>query len=133
MLSGLPRYTLRCIITGALATRSRLHKFDPEESPDCPHCPGVPETTQHIFGECPKYKTLRFTDLGEETWTSLPPCLKYHGIVPLLNEQIAAQFQSQVDHKQLGCIVQHNLLDIWQERQKWVEARQPVPRWGEAR
>ena len=130
MLSGLTRYRLRCILSGALPTRARLHKLNQEEPKDCPHCLGIPETAEHIFGDCPAYTPIRYTDLGQETWQSLPNCLKHQGIVPLLDEQLPPRFRGDVERKQLGCIMQHNLLDMWEERMNHVDARLPIPRWG---
>ena len=130
-LSGLAKYKLRCILAGALATRARQHKMNNETTPDCPHCPGIREDAEHIFSECPKYAHLRTIDLGHEVWQAMPNCLKFQGVVPLLDiEGLPPDFCGEVGRKVLGCTVQHNLLDIWDERLKFVDVVPPAPRWG---
>ena len=129
MVSGLPRYNLRCIMTGALRTNSRKNKMCSEEDPCCPNCPGVKEDTEHVFCNCPHYERLRKTEITDEEWDMLPKCTKLHGLVPLLDAGLPERFQGEMGRKELGCLIQHNLLDIWDQRMVQAGETGPAPRW----
>ena len=55
-------------ITWLLSGHSPLayfqHKSGQVESPDCKHCPGYPETSEHFLAECVGYATIRLNTLG---------------------------------------------------------------------
>ena len=42
--------------------KANNNKFD---SPDCEHCPGLQETSEHFLGECVAYMTLRLRTFGK--------------------------------------------------------------------
>ena len=132
MLGGLPKYRLRCILSGALATRSRLHRNDREVLPTCQLCGGTEEeTTVHLFDSCPALEDPRRVEMSRELWEELPPRVRLHGLAP--NDlQLPDSFDAgQMGRKQLACMVQHNLLDMWETRCRLDPegVRLPVPRW----
>ena len=130
-LSGLERYKLRTILCGAVNTRSRTARIL-DIDPTCICCQTRQrETAQHVFAECDAHEHLRHTDLTLEEWQMLPNCLKYQGIVPRDDALLPERFRGPVERKQLGCTVQHNLLDIWDHRNALSDAPTPQPRWGE--
>lgn len=45
--------------TGHVGLNKHLHRMGRANSPDCPHCPGVPETVLHFVIQCPKYREHR--------------------------------------------------------------------------
>ena len=75
MLGGLPKYRLRCILSGALATRSRLHRNDSEVLPTCQLCgSGAVETTEHLLLSCPSLQGPRSTEMDPEFWETPSLC-----------------------------------------------------------
>ena len=130
-LGGRHRYRLRCIMSGALPTRSRLHRQDAEVNPQCQlGCHGSDESTEHIFLECPAQIRHRSTEMPEALWAALPPCTKLHGLVPSGLELPQFGFVGDMGRKELACLAQHNLLDMWEHRCRCdPESRPPQPRW----
>ena len=128
-LSGLERYKLRTILCGAVNTRSRTARIL-DMDPTCVCCQaGERETAQHVFANCEAHKHLRHTDLTQEEWNMFPNCLKYQGIVPRRDDLLPERFRGPVERKQLGCTMQHNLLDTWDHRNALSDAPPPQPRW----
>ena len=129
-LSGLERYKLRTILCGAVNTRSRVARLL-DISPICPCCDeGVRETAQHVFLQCKAHHHKRLQEITEEEWSALPMCLKMQGIVPKSDEGLPERFCiTPDDKKNLGCTIQHNLLDVWDHRNSLSGAPEPVPRW----
>ena len=78
------RYTLTNLssihikwLTWVLSGHSPLyyfqHKIGKVFSPQCPHCYGEPETSEHYLGQCVRYATIRLRTFGHitMTWTEL--------------------------------------------------------------
>ena len=45
--------------TGHIGLNKHLHRMGKAESPDCPHCAGIPETVLHFLIQCPAYEAHR--------------------------------------------------------------------------
>ena len=45
--------------TGHIRLNKHLHWMGKVDTPDCPHCPGVPETILHYIIQCPAYEKHR--------------------------------------------------------------------------
>ena len=59
-LNGLDKYRWRCILAGAVATMTRLHRNGQVDSPLCLACAlREEETSEHIFARCPAYEHIR--------------------------------------------------------------------------
>lgn len=56
---GEVNYWLTQMLTGHGCFRSYLHRFNRDDSPECPACPGVTEDTEHVFFACPRFNSLR--------------------------------------------------------------------------
>jgi hypothetical protein len=52
-------YYLTQLLSGHGCFRDYLFKFKWEETPDCPHCHGVPEDAEHVFFQCPRFDEAR--------------------------------------------------------------------------
>ena len=100
--------------------------MNPTLDPMCRCCGEVEETVEHLFDECPTMDHIRYLEIRPEIWHSLPVCTRHHGIVPALLELGSAE-----DRKELACMVQHTLLDIWRHRCSFraEEDPRPVARW----
>ena len=130
-LSGLERHKLRSILCGALATNTRIARNEPEEDGICKCCNlARPETTPHIFQDCPSHNHMRYTETSKAEWESLPNCLKFLGVMPRSFEVLPERYRSEQGRIDLAVLVQHNLLDVWDHRcantPSW---RAPQPRW----
>ena len=68
-LSRQVQITIDRILIGDYPTGTRLHKIDPNISPNCKHCPTKPETTNHMLIDCPKYSTQR-SSLQASIWST---------------------------------------------------------------
>ena len=130
-LSGLERYKLRTILAGAIRTRSRIARFDElEGGPQCQCClHQVPETPAHVFDNCPAHIRFRQMEITLEEWQSLPPCLRLQGVMPKSKDALPPRFRSQDGQVELACTVQHNLMDMWQNRCQLCQVEEPRPRW----
>ena len=127
-LGGLNRYQLRCILAGALTTQSRIFRINKDEGNVCPCCQEAVETTGHVMDECPAHTPQRLTEISQEKWSALPECLRHHGLMPA-NYEAEGDGTPAENRKCLAVLVQHNLLDIWQNRQKIAPGLQLQPRW----
>ncbi|KZT19780.1 hypothetical protein NEOLEDRAFT_1026039, partial [Neolentinus lepideus HHB14362 ss-1] len=47
--------------TGHTPLNAHLHRIRASPSPNCEHCPGVPEDVHHYILECGMYEQQRFT------------------------------------------------------------------------
>ncbi|XP_063994801.1 uncharacterized protein LOC135172586 [Diachasmimorpha longicaudata] len=54
---GEVNYYLTQLLSGDGCFRESLHRFDYEDSPDCPACPGAVQDAEHIFFVCPRFVT----------------------------------------------------------------------------
>ena len=131
-LGGLHRYILRCILCGGVSTNTRLHRTNQDISRICPCCGQAEETVQHVFDECERHASQRLTEITAEDWAALPECLRLHGLMPA-DFLAPGNDDAAMNRKTLACLVQHNLLDIWEHRQTLVPGNEPQPRWQEAR
>ena len=68
--------------------------------------------------------------MPQEFWETLPPCVRLHGLIPNDIELPPRFDEGLMGRKQLGCLVQHNLLDMWEMRCRLdTQVPGPVPRW----
>ena len=127
-LRGLEAYRLRVIQAGGVATMQRLHKQRRAESPLCPCCGLQPESTRHIFDECPHHEPLRLKVCSRAQWDLLPDSLKLHGILP--GASCPHLPTAPDDRAGWTAEVQYLLLDILAQRQELAPVAAPLPRWG---
>ena len=130
-LSGLSKYSLRVILTGAVATMSRIAREDRDSSPSCPCCGMEEETTEHLFLRCAAHKVQRTSLLTEEFFQALPSCCNLHGLLPLGMDLHSDFDQNREGLKDFAYQLQHTLLAILEHRQKLVPMRM-APRRGPA-
>ncbi len=64
-LSGKHFRWLTWLLTGHSPLAYFQHKVNNFSSPECEHCPGSNETSQHFLGECYAYMTLRLRIFGK--------------------------------------------------------------------
>ena len=64
-LSGIHFRWLTWLLTGHSPLAYFQHKANNFSSPDCEHCPGTEETSQHFLGECYAYITIRLRIFGK--------------------------------------------------------------------
>ncbi len=64
-LSGKHFRWITWLLTGHSPLAYFQHKVKNFTSPDCEHCPGDEETSQHFLGECHAYMTLRLRIFGK--------------------------------------------------------------------
>ena len=128
MVGGLPRYHLRCVLSGGVATALQKHRRNPDIDPQCRCCGQAIETLEHLVDECETLDHIRFLEFRPEQWHLFPPCLRFHGIMP-------AKFGgTPEDRKYIACLVQHTLTDMWQHVRSFdVELPPPVARWKRQR
>ena len=130
-ICGLHEYKLRCVLAGAMASCSRLHKAEMRDSPQCPCCGEEVETYSHIIDDCPGLDHLRYRDFSPEEWKLLPPCVRHHGLIPLRLHMdcTPARYQDQDGPKAMAADVQYTLLDMFLFRDTKLGAPTPIPRW----
>jgi hypothetical protein len=60
--------------TRHISLNQHLHRIGKSPSPDCPHCEGTPETTQHFLLLCPQYARERhiLTNTLKRNASSIP-------------------------------------------------------------
>ena len=86
----------------------------------CPHCPGTPETDQHVLLQCPKYSTARQVARQSLGCLKVPlQEVKYHEILGMwpLDIRYENQKQQMEHYKQVLQISGKFLLDIKKDRQ----------------
>jgi hypothetical protein len=98
------------------ASRSR---FNPTIISTCPHCPGIPETDQHVLLACPKYSTARnVAQLSLSTLEIPVKTLTYNEILGIWPLDIRYENEKQkIEH--YGQVLQISgklLLDINKDR-----------------
>ncbi|GBP28159.1 hypothetical protein EVAR_76254_1 [Eumeta japonica] len=47
------------MLSGHGCLQAYLHRFNRDDSPECPSCPGKPEDAEHVFFVCPRFNLLR--------------------------------------------------------------------------
>ena len=62
--SGIHLKWLTWLLSGHSPLAYFQHKCGTLVSPDCPHCPGIPETSAHYLAECTHYANIRLKYLG---------------------------------------------------------------------
>ena len=129
-LTGLDKYRLRCILSGAVPTQERLaKKFPNSESAICKCCAlNAVETTEHLFLECPAHEQARTADLVPEYFQNLPSCSKLHGILPA-NFPVHPDYGTGRDG-QLDMVyrIQYTLISVLASRESIVQPNY-LPRW----
>ena len=68
-ISGIHCRWLTWLLTGHSPLAYFQHKVNNFTSPDCEHCPGSEETSQHFLGECYAYMSIRLRIFGKLTLT----------------------------------------------------------------
>ena len=128
-LPGLQKHRLRTIMVGGVATKHRLYRAKILDNNACPCCLEAAETLIHICDECSALDPIRFRDFTRAEWELLPPCLRYHGIMPLANDGLPMRFLEDEENGKaaLAAEVQYTLLDLMAARQD--SSLQPQPRW----
>eukprot|EP00438_Fugacium_kawagutii_P013810 Skav210601 [mRNA] locus=scaffold234:26058:30767:- [translate_table: standard] len=73
---------LMIVRDGSFITDSAKAHYDARRTANCYRC-GVPDTRDHKYAHCEKYRDLReqSADIVAE-WDMLPPCFRLHGLVP---------------------------------------------------
>ena len=64
-LSGTHLRWLTWLLTGHSPLAYFQHKANNYTSPECEHCPGTAETSQHFLGDCHAYMTIRLRIFGK--------------------------------------------------------------------
>ena len=119
-------------MVGAVATCHRLYRARILDNDACPCCQAAAETITHLCDACPALDHIRYRDLNKEEWDSLPPCLRYHGIMPGSNEGLPERYLEDEENGKaaLAADVQYTLLDLIAARTNSLEpSLQPRPRW----
>ena len=128
-ITGFQKYMLRCIMAGAMASCSRLHKAKILDSPRCCCCGAQMETFMHIVDDCPALAHTRFREFSPSEWAQLPSCTRSHGLVPICLDPASIPPRYQGEPKALAADVQYTLIDMFLHRASLMGRPAPQPRW----
>ena len=127
-ITGLEKYTLRCITAGAMASCSRLQKAKILETPHCRCCGAELESYMHIIDDCQDLNPIRFRDFTEEEWGRLPACVRSHGLIPIRVDPAEIPERYHGEPQALAADVQYTLLDMFAHRAERMGRPAPQPR-----
>ena len=134
-VTGLMLHRLRCLLTGAVATYHRLYRARVLTGNACPCCNLAAETMEHISDDCPVMADLRARNFTAGEWATLPPCLRYHGILPAGDEGMPRRYADHENGREgLVADVQYTLIDMLERRESYMDpGLRPQPRWNASR